>query len=139
MCYWIRYLSPIRMYLYGNEQKIANDWSQLMIRSEIDHSSNFIVNDDDWHTFLENEPINDNIKWNFHVKYGTGWKVTQLAPLKLDSLHDNIRFRSSLRRADVTYSSRMTTVTAKIFDWYDSCLELGFLQSEVNPLFLSGL
>ncbi|CAF0830737.1 unnamed protein product [Rotaria sordida] len=130
ICRWIRYLSPIRIYLYGNEQVIPNEWSKQMISNEADDSVKLIVNDDDWYTFLENESVDDSIKWNFSAKHGRTWKITQLTPIKLDSLIDNIRFRSSLRRANITYYSRMSTVTAQIFDWFDECLEYGYIKNE---------
>ncbi|CAF0772370.1 unnamed protein product [Rotaria sp. Silwood1] len=130
ICRWIRYLSPIRMYLYGNEQVIPNEWSKQMISNEVDHSLKLIVNDDDWYTFLENESISDSIKWNFSAKHGRTWKITQLTPIALNSLEDNIRFRSSLRRANITYYSRMSIVTAQIFDWFDECLEYGYVKNE---------
>ncbi|CAM4876392.1 unnamed protein product [Rotaria socialis] len=130
ICRWIRYLSPIRMYLYGNEQIIPSEWSKLMIANEIDHRAKLIFNDDDWCTFLENEIIKDDIKWNFSAKHGRTWKMTQLMPIKLNSLYDNIRFRSSLRRAHITYFSRMSIVSTQIFDWFDECLENGFIRNE---------
>ncbi|CAF2045517.1 unnamed protein product [Rotaria magnacalcarata] len=130
ICRWIRYLSPIRMYLYGNEQIIPSEWSKLMVANEIDHFAELIFNDDDWCTFLENETIKDDIKWNFSAKHGRTWKITQLTPVKLSSLYDNIRFRSSLRRAHITYFSRMSIVSTQIFDWLDGCLESGFIRNE---------
>ncbi|CAF4563045.1 unnamed protein product, partial [Rotaria sp. Silwood2] len=130
ICRWIRYLSPIRMYLYGNEQVIPNEWCKQMIAHEADHSGRLIVNDDDWYTFLENESINDNIKWNFAAKHGRTWKTTQLTPINLISLEDNIRFRSCLRRANITYYSRMSIVSVQIFDWFDECLEYDYIKSE---------
>jgi hypothetical protein len=119
------------MYLYGNEQVIPNDWSKVMISNEADHCGKRIVDDDDWHTFLENEPINDAIKWNFASKHGQSWQVTQLNPIKLDTLEDNIRFRSALRRSNITFHTRMTTVTAQIYQWFDECLEYGYIHHEV--------
>jgi hypothetical protein len=132
ICRWLRLLSPIRMYLYGNEQIIPNEWSKQMISTEPDQTIKRIVNDDDWCTFLENESINDDIKWNFSSKHGRTWEITQLTPIKLDTLEDNIRFRSALRRSTVTFQSRMSTVTAQIFDWFDECLEYGYIKNEVH-------
>ena len=119
------------MYLYGNEQIIPNEWSKVMIANEADHSTKRIVNDDDWHTFLENESIADEIKWNFAPKHGRSWEVTQLNPIKLDTLEDNIRFRSALRRSNITFHARMATVTCQIFEWFDVCLEYGYIHHEV--------
>jgi hypothetical protein len=132
ICRWLRFLSPIRMYLYGNEHVIPDEWSKEMISNEVDHSSTRIVNDDDWYTFLENDPINDDIKWNFSAKHGRSWQVTQLTPIKIDTLVDNIRFRSALRRSNITFHARMSNITAQIYEWFDDCLEYGYIQSEVS-------
>jgi hypothetical protein len=136
ICRWLRLLSPIRMYLYGNEQIIPNEWSKQMISTEPDQTIKRIVNDDDWCTFLENESINDDIKWNFSSKHGRTWEITQLTPIKLDTLEDNIRFRSALRRSTITYQSRMSNVTAQIFEWFDECLEYGYIKQEVHTFLL---
>ncbi len=119
------------MYLYGNEQVIPDDWSKEMIANETDQSGSRTINDDDWYTFLENESINDDIKWNFSAKHGRSWQVTQLTPIKLNTLDDDIRFRSALRRSNITFHLRMSTVTAQIFEWFDYCLECGYITSEV--------
>ncbi len=138
ICRWLRLLSPIRMYLYGNEQIIPNDWSKEMAKNEPDHSVKRIVNDDDCCVFIENESINDDIKWNFATRHGQFWQIKNLTPIKLDTLNNNIRFRSALRRSKITYQSRMSTVTAEIFDWFDQCLEYGYIQNEVSS-FHTGL
>ena len=132
ICRWLRLLCPIRMYLYGNEQIIPNEWSKEMASHEPDHSVKRIVNDDDWCVFIENEPINDDIKWNFSSRYGQSWQIKNLTPTKLETLNNNLRFRSALRRSTITYQNRMSTVTAQIFDWFDLCLEQGYIQNEVS-------
>ncbi len=131
ICRWLRSLSPIRIYLYGNEEIIPNEWSKEMIVEEPDQYGKRIVNDDDWCTFLENELISEDIKWNFSSKHGRSWKITNITPNKLNALEDNIRFRSALRRSNITFQSRMSTVTSEIFDWFDECTEYGYIKSEV--------
>jgi hypothetical protein len=120
------------MYLYGNEQIIPSEWSKQMISYEPDQAVKRIVNDDDWCTFIENEPINDDIKWNFASRHGQSWQIKTITPIRLDSLDSNIRFRSALRRSNITYQYRMSTVTAQIFDWFDQCIEQGHIQNEVS-------
>ena len=132
ICRWIRSLSPIRMYLYGNEQIIPSEWSKQMISYEPDHTIRRVVNDDDWCTFIENEPVSDDVKWNFSARHGKSWLIKDLTPVRLDNLDGNIRFRSALRRSNITYQHRMSTVTAEIFDWFDQCVERGHLQNEVS-------
>ncbi|CAF3560993.1 unnamed protein product [Adineta steineri] len=130
ICNCLRLLSPIRMYLYGNEEVIPSEWSRLMASTEVDHVDKGIVNDDDWCTFLENETVSENIKWNFSIKHGRSWKLTHLTPIQLHTLEDNIRFRSALRRSNMTFYSRMSNVTARLYDWFDTCLEREHLQHE---------
>jgi hypothetical protein len=103
-----------------------------MISNEVDHSNERTVNDDDWYTFLENELISDDIKWNFFAKHGQKWQITHLTPIKLNTLQDNIRFRSALRRSNITFYKRRSTVTAQIFEWFDECLQFGYIQPEVQ-------
>ena len=121
----------MRMYLYGNEESIQSEWSKQMIADETDHAGQYIIDDDNWHTFIEHEPIHENIKWNFHVKYGQAWKVTQYVPIKLHNISQNLRFRSSLRRAHMTFGTRQTTVTAQIYRWFEQCKQYGYLPNEV--------
>jgi hypothetical protein len=134
ICRWLRLLSPIRMYLYGNEQIIPNEWSKEMVLNEPDNSVKRVVNCDDWCTFIENESINDDIKWNFSSRHGKLWQIKNLTPIKLDDLNDNLLFRSALRRSNITFQSRMSTTTAQIFDWFDECIEHGYLNREVKDL-----
>ncbi|CAF0992294.1 unnamed protein product [Adineta ricciae] len=139
ICRWLRELSPIRMYLYGNEESIQSEWSKQMIADETDHASKYIVDDDNWHTFIEHESIHENIKWNFHVKYGQTWKITQYVPIKLNNISQNLRFRSSLRRAHMTFSTRQTTVTAQVYRWFEQCKQYGYLpdEFEIRPQYAS--
>jgi hypothetical protein len=106
-----------------------------MISNEVDHSDERTVNDDDWYTFIENELVSDDIKWNFFAKHGRTWKITHLTPIKLNTLQDNIRFRSALRRSNITFHKRRSTVTAQIFEWFDECLQYGYIQPEVHTYF----
>lgn len=120
------------MYLYGNEQIIPNEWSKQLIANETDQASQRTINDDDWHTFIENESISNDIKWNFSAQHAKSWKLTQYTPINLNTLADNIRFRSALRRSTITLQNRMSTVTSQIFEWFDECVARGYILSEVN-------
>ena len=50
----------MRLYLYGNQQSIASACSDLMVSIEI----HMMDDEDSWCAFLENEPIEDETKWN---------------------------------------------------------------------------
>ena len=119
------------MYLYGNEQTISSDLSKQMILNEPDPFVRRIVNDDDCCIFVENELVKDDIKWNFFSRHAQSWQITNITPMNLNRLNDDIRFRSTLRRAHITYPTRMSTTTAQIFDWYDECMQHNYLPDEV--------
>lgn len=120
------------MYLYGNEQTITSDLSKQMILNEPDPFVRRIVNDDDYCIFVENELVRDDIKWNFFSRHAQSWQISNITPMNLNRLNDDIRFRSTLRRAHITYSTRMSTTTAQIFDWYDDCMQHNHLPDEVR-------
>lgn len=130
MCTLIKKLSPIRLYLYGNNLHISSEWSKLMISSEID----VMDDEDDWCAFLENECIENEVKWNLGFTFGRDWKVSRVSPLDISQLEENPRFHSAVRRAHATLSQRQIEVTAEIFDWYDTCLKLGHIKEEVREL-----
>jgi hypothetical protein len=128
MCQLIKKLSPIRLYLYGNELSNLNDWSKLMIETEND----LMDDEDNWIALIENEFIDNEVKWNFGFVFGRQWKICRVSPVNLDQLNDDPRFQSALRRAHITFSERQIEVTADIFDWYGKCIEKGYLQIEVT-------
>lgn len=131
----IRKLSPIRLYIYGNQLCQINDWSRVMIEGE-----NEVMDDEDnWCAFLESEPINNTVKWNFAYLLGKDWKVRRVSPMDWDQLDDHPQFYSALRRAQTTFAERQMEVTAEVFSWYSECLDQGFLHTEVRspPVTLS--
>ena len=128
MCKLIKNLSAIRLYLYGNETHITKDWANEMIRSE----SSVMDDEDNWCAFVENESIRDNVKWNLAFTFARDWNVKKLTPLKIQSLYQNLRFYSALRRAHRTFPHREIEITAKAFHWYDDCIRQGYIQIPVN-------
>jgi hypothetical protein len=128
ICEIIKKLSGIRLYLYGNELCSSSEWSKLMIETEID----LMDDEDNWISFIENEMIDNEIKWNFAHVFAHQWKVSRISPINLDQLSTNPRFQSAVRRAHKTFSERQIQVAAQIFDWYNKCLERKYLSSEVN-------
>lgn len=99
-----------------------------MISSEIQ----IMEDEDSWCAFLENEPIENDIKWNLPFMFGRQWNVPRVAPLDFARLGDELRFHSALRRAFVTFSDRQIEVTAEIFNWYDGCIAEKHLLQEVR-------
>ena len=128
----IKALSPIRLYLYGNQQSLVSAWSNLMVSTEIQ----MMDDEDSWCAFLENEPIDDEMKWNLGSFLGHKWKVKRLAPLRLAALGENLRFQSALRRAQNTVGHRQLQVTKKVFDWHDECIREGYLRATVSKLIM---
>ncbi len=128
ICEIIKKLSGIRLYLYGNELCSSSEWSKLMIETETD----LMEDEDNWISFIENEMIDDEVKWNFAYLFARQWKVSRVSPININQLNVNPRFQSAVRRAHITFSERQIEVTARIFDWYNKCLERGYLQHEVN-------
>lgn len=91
-----------------------------------------IMNDEDnWCAFIENEPIDDEIKWNFGFIFGKDWQPSRITPFNLDQLKIDPRFRSALNRSYRTFALRQIEVTSKLFDWYDDCIRRGSLYISV--------
>ncbi|CAF0838365.1 unnamed protein product [Rotaria sordida] len=126
ICELIKKLSPLRLYLYGNEEFILSEWSNLMINSE----THVMEDEDNWCAFIENEYIDDEMKWNIGPKFGTKWQIKRIAPINLSELDKNLRFQSALHRAFKTLNHRQIEITAEIFDWYDRCIRERYLQLE---------
>jgi hypothetical protein len=128
ICELIKKLSPLRLYLYGNDEYISSEWSNLMINGET-----IVMEDEDsWCAFIENEYIDDEMKWNIGPMFGGKWQIKRIAPINLTELDKNLRFQSALCRAYKTISHRQIEITSEIFDWYDKCLREGYLQLEVT-------
>ena len=129
----IEKLSPIRLYVYGNQLSQLREWNQLMIENE----QSVMDDEDNWCAFLQSEPLDDEVKWNFAFALGKTWKVNRVSPISEDSLLGDPRFQSAVLRALQTFAERQMEVTAQIFDWYDECLRLGDFHSEVrsSPVF----
>ncbi|CAF0978985.1 unnamed protein product [Rotaria sp. Silwood1] len=126
ICELIKKLSPLRLYLYGNEEFMLSEWSNLMINSE----AHVMEDEDNWCAFIENEYIDDEMKWTIGPKFGANWQIKRIAPINLSELDKNLRFQSALRRALKTWNNRQNEITAEIFDWYDRCIREGYLQLE---------
>jgi hypothetical protein len=99
-----------------------------MIESEED----VMDDEDNWNAFLENEYVDNEVKWNFAFMLAREWRVKRVSPLDFNQLDDNPRFQSALRRAHITFAERQIEVTAEIFDWYANCIQRGHLQIEVR-------
>lgn len=128
LCDLMKNFSSIRLYLYGNKSVYVNDWSKLMIETETD-----VMNDEDsWNAFIENEIINNDIKWNFAFKFGKEWNVSRVSPLNLNQLEDDPRFQSALYRSHITYSIRQIEITSNLFDWYSNCIKKNYIRIEVS-------
>ncbi|CAF3006292.1 unnamed protein product [Rotaria sp. Silwood2] len=126
ICRMIKDLSPIRLYLYGNELKIPSEWSNLMIENE----KELIDDEENWICFIENDFISNEIKWNFSFLFGKKWQISRVTPLDLNQLNNDPRFVSALRRSFLTYSQRQIQVTADIFDWYEDCVKKEYIKLE---------
>ena len=135
ICELITKLSPLRLYLYGNEEFISSEWSKLMIGCE----TRVMEDEDSWCAFIENECIDDDIKWNFGPLFGQRWQVKRLSPINLTELDKNLRFQSALRRAFKTLSHRRIEVTAEIFDWYDRCISGGYIRLKVHIISMTAI
>lgn len=95
-----------------------NDWVRLIIETE----DELMTDEDNWYTFIENEPIDNEIKWNFGFIFGKNWKPSRITPFNLDQIKIDPRFHSALNRSYRTYASRQIEVTSKLFDWYADCI-----------------
>ena len=88
--------------------------------------------EDNWCAFLESEPIDNAVKWNFAYLLGKEWQVHRVSPMDWDQLDDHPQLYSALRRAQTTFAERQMEVTAEVFSWYSECLDKGFLHTEVR-------
>ncbi|CAF3589971.1 unnamed protein product, partial [Rotaria sp. Silwood2] len=86
---------PLQLYLYSNEEFILTESSNLIIHDK----TNLIEDEDNWCAFIENEYIEDEMKWNIGSKFGTKWQIKRIAPINLSELDKNLRFQSALHRA----------------------------------------
>ena len=132
ICQLITKLSPIRLYLYGNNESIYSNWSDLMINQE----TTVMEDEDSWCAFIENGRISDEMKWNIGSSLGGKWQVKRISPICLTELDRNLRFQSALRRAFKTFGRRQIEVTSEIFARHDKCVREGFIQLEVTNIFL---
>ena len=97
----------------------------------INQETTVMDDEDSWCGFIENEYIDDEMKWNIGPMFGAKWQVKRIAPINLTGLDGNLRFQSALRRALKTFSPRQIDVTSQIFGWYDRCVADRHLQLEV--------
>ena len=91
-----------------------------------------MINDEDnWSAFIENQSLDDDVKWNFAFLFGKKWKTSRVSPFRIDQLGSDPRFQSALRRSHLTYSQRQLELTSFLFDWYNKSLENHFIHLEV--------
>lgn len=89
-------LVPIRIYLVGNETRITNEWTRLLLEKELDNGQNNIFEYAERCVFMENEPVKDEIKENLAAFLGCQWQVTKTKPIRLDDIEKDRNFHDAL-------------------------------------------
>jgi hypothetical protein len=82
----------------------------------INHETHVMENEDNLCAFIENEYIEDEMKWNIGPMFGEKWKIKRLSPINLTELDKNLRFQSALRQPYKIFSHRQIEITSEIFD-----------------------
>ncbi|CAF1146475.1 unnamed protein product [Rotaria sordida] len=104
LCNYVKNLSPIRVYLIGNETFIPNSVSKYFFENE--------SNDDTADeygtkpTFIENEPISEFIRQNLANILNSTRSLTNGIIQRLNEIANDIRFPAALERANVTIQGR---------------------------------
>jgi len=115
ICSLLKRLAPIRIYLLGKEEDIPNNWSKLMIENEPDNSNQRAPEYDQWCTFVENEPSPIHIIHN--LVHRNSWKVTNVTPMRLDTIREDICFLTALERIHTTLEAREMVANIELGLW----------------------
>ncbi|CAF4855248.1 unnamed protein product, partial [Rotaria sp. Silwood2] len=84
LCNYVKSLSPIRVYLIGNELHIQNSVSKYFLKNEL---YNGTTNEyDEKLTFVENEPIRESIKMNLVNLLDVRQLLTNVIIKRLDQI-----------------------------------------------------
>ncbi|CAF1162711.1 unnamed protein product [Rotaria sordida] len=109
---YVKKLSPIRLYLIGNEEKIGNSVSKYFFENESDDG-----NIDGYYgkpTLVENEPVNESIGRNLANKLGIRRPLTNVTIKQLNQLQDDIKFPDALEEAHLTIQQREMVADIKL-------------------------
>ena len=103
----LKIAAPIRLYLYGNEHLIENEWRNRMISTE----TTIMANENEWCTLVNQEPLNNVNRWALLTEYSSTWQIERVASINLSHFEENLAFDSALRRAHITFNERKVQVT----------------------------
>ncbi|CAF4452747.1 unnamed protein product [Rotaria sp. Silwood2] len=104
LCNYVKSLSPIRVYLIGNELHIQNSVSKYFLKNEL---YNGTTNEyDEKLTFVENEPIRESIKMNLVNLLDVRQLLTNVIIKRLDQIKNDIEFPAALERVNVIIPNR---------------------------------
>jgi len=117
ICSLIKKLAPIRIYIVGKEGAISNNWSKLMIENEEDNSDQKAPQYDQWCTFVENEPVPIETLHNLVHHYGHSWKMTNITPIRLDDIKDDINCLGALDQSHTTLEAREMVANIELSLW----------------------
>ncbi len=103
----LKQLAPIRIYLVGNEARIENYWSRLLIPKELDNGRPNASKYTETCTFMEYEPVLDDIRKDVpRFLRSCRWQVTIIEPIRVDDIEKDKDFKSALVRVDDTLQQR---------------------------------
>ncbi|CAF3771630.1 unnamed protein product [Rotaria sp. Silwood1] len=122
---YVKKLSPIRVYLIGNENYIPNSTSKYFFENEIDDGA--VADEyDTTPTLVENEPINESITQNLPNVLDVRRPVTNLIIKQLHQIENDIKFPAALERANLTIQRREMVADIELQQRAEDCLESSF-------------
>jgi hypothetical protein len=117
ICSLLKKIAPIRIYIIGNDENISNEWSELMIKNEPNNHGHTVPQYDQWCTFVENEPITSETVHKLVHRYSSSWQLTNITPVRLDTIRNDIHFLPAFDRSHTTLEAREMTANIELCLW----------------------
>jgi hypothetical protein len=102
ICNYIKTISPIRIYLVGNETYIPNASCKCLFDHELDDGNDY----DTRYTLVENEPVKQHIKWELAKELRPTWRPEDMVVKRLVDIQNDIHFPHALQRVSVILKGR---------------------------------
>ncbi|CAF3438992.1 unnamed protein product [Rotaria sp. Silwood2] len=121
---YVKKLSPIRLYLIGNETFIPNSISKYFFENEINDIDQNEY--DTKYSLVENQPIDIHIKLNLANVLDSTRQLTNVIIKQLDHIENDIKFPAALERANVTIQGREMVADIELQQRAIACPESSF-------------
>ncbi|CAF2743226.1 unnamed protein product [Rotaria sp. Silwood2] len=121
---YVKKLSPIRLYLIGNETFIPNSISKYFFENEINDIDQNEY--DTKYSLVENQPIDIHIKLNLANVLDSTRQLANVIIKQLDHIENDIKFPAALERANVTIQGREMVADIELQQRAIACPESSF-------------